>query len=108
MDGVRRGEIWWANLPEPRPVLVVQVDSFNRSRIQTVIVAVITTNVDLGGAPGNLVLRAEETGLPRDSVLNVSQLLTLDRGFLTEKAGTLSSRLQHAVDKGLRTVLQLP
>jgi mRNA interferase MazF len=115
MDEIRRGEIWWANLPEPRrsepgyrrPVLVVQADSFNRSRIQTVIIAAITTNMYLGEAPGNVVLRAEETGLPRDSVLNVSQLLTLDRGFLTEQAGILSPRLQHAVDKGLRTILQL-
>jgi mRNA interferase MazF len=115
VDEIRRGEIWWANLPDPRrsepgyrrPVLVVQADSFNRSRIQTVIVAVITTDMDLGEAPGNVALRAEETGLPRDSVLNVSQLLTLDRGFLTEQAGILSLRLQHNVDQGLRTILQL-
>ena len=115
MDEVRRGEIWWANLPEPRrpepgyrrPVLVVQADLFNSSRIQTVIVAVITTNMDLADAPGNAVLRADLTGLPRDSVLNVSQILTLDRSFLTEQAGMLSPRLQHAVDKGLRTILQL-
>ena len=115
MDEVRRGEIWWANLPEPRrpepgyrrPVLVVQADLFNSSRIQTVIVAVITTNMDLADAPGNAVLRADLTGLPRDSVLNVSQILTLDRSFLTKQAGMLSPRLQHAVDKGLRTILQL-
>jgi mRNA interferase MazF len=115
MDEIRRGEIWWADLPEPRrsepgyrrPVLVVQADSFNRSRIQTVIVAVITTNTDLADAPGNVMLRAGLTGLARDSVVNVSQLLTVDRGFLTDQAGVLPTRLQHAVDKGLRTVLQL-
>jgi mRNA interferase MazF len=115
MDAIGRGEIWWADLPEPRrsepgfrrPVLVIQADSFNRSRIQTVIVAVITTNMDLADAPGNVLLRADLTGLPRDSVVNVSQLLTLDRDFLCEQAGTLSPRLQHSVDKGLRTVLQL-
>jgi mRNA interferase MazF len=106
--------VWWADLPEPRrsepgyrrPVLVVQADSFNRSRIQTVVVAVITGNADLADAPGNVLLRADLSGLPRDSVVNV-QLLTLDRGFLIEHAGTLPPLLQNSVDEGLRTVLQL-
>jgi len=86
---------------------VVQADSFNRSRIQTAIVAVITSNLELAEAPGNVLLAARSTGLPRDSVVDVSQLLTLDRGFLTEQAGTLPARLQGHVDEGLRTVLQL-
>ncbi|MGB7761473.1 MAG: type II toxin-antitoxin system PemK/MazF family toxin [Bryobacteraceae bacterium] len=115
MGEIQRGEIWWADLPEPRrsepgfrrPVLVVQADSFNRSRIQTAIVAVITSNVELMDAPGNVLLPARSVGLPRDSVVNVSQLLTLDRSFLTEHAGTLPPRLQRFVDEGLRTVLQL-
>ena len=114
MDEIQRGEIWWADLPEPRrsepgrrPVLVVQADSFNRSRIQTVCIAVISSNIDLGQAPGNVLLKAEQTGLPRDSVVNVSQLMTLDRGFLSEQAGALPPRLQRSVDEGLRTVLQL-
>ncbi len=115
MDDIQRGEIWWADLPEPRrsepgfrrPVLVVQADSFNRSRIQTVVVAVVTSNLDLADAPGNVVVPARSSGLPRDSVVNVSQVLTLDRGFLTERAGTLPARLQGSVDKGLRFVLQL-
>jgi mRNA interferase MazF len=115
MDEIQRGEVWWVDLPEPRrsepihrrPVLVVQADSFNRSRIQTVIVAVITSNLDLADAPGNVLLPARSTGLPRDSVVNVSQILTLDRSFLTEHAGTLPPRLQGSVDVGLRTVLQL-
>jgi mRNA interferase MazF len=115
MDEIQRGEVWWADLPEPRrsepghrrPVLVVQADSFNRSRIQTVIVAVITSNLELADAPGNVLLPARSTGLPRDSVVNVSQLLTLERAFLTEHAGTLPPRLQGSVDGGLRTVLQL-
>ncbi|HWZ44953.1 MAG TPA: type II toxin-antitoxin system PemK/MazF family toxin [Candidatus Saccharimonadales bacterium] len=110
-----RGEIWWADLPDPRrsepgfrrPVLVVQANSFNRSRIQTVVVAVISSNLRLAEAPGNLLLPAQATGLPRDSVVNVSQLLTLDRAFLTEHAGTLPGRLQAEVDAGLRLVLQL-
>ncbi|MGH9666758.1 MAG: type II toxin-antitoxin system PemK/MazF family toxin [Bryobacteraceae bacterium] len=115
MGEIQRGEIWWADLPEPRrsepgyrrPVLVLQADSFNLSRIQTTIVAVITTNIELADAPGNVLLPAHSVGLPRDSVVNVSQLLTLDRNFLTENAGTLPPRLQRSVDQGLRTVLQL-
>jgi mRNA interferase MazF len=115
MAEIQRGEIWWADLPEPRrsepgyrrPVLVVQADTFNRSRIQTAIVAAITSNVELAEAPGNVLLPARSAGLPRDSVVNVSQLLTLDRSFLSEHAGTLPPRLQRSVDEGLRTVLQL-
>ena len=115
MDEIQRGEIWWADLAGPRgsepgcrrPVLVVQADSFNRSRIQTAIVAVITSNLELADVPGNVLLPARSTGLPRDSVMNVSQLLTLDRSFPTERAGTLPPRLQGSVDEGLRLVLQL-
>jgi mRNA interferase MazF len=115
MGELQRGEVWWADLPEPRrsepgfrrPVLVVQADSFNRSRIQTVIVAVITSNLELAVAPGNVLLPARSSGLPRDSVVNVSQVLTVDRNFLTEHAGTLPARLQGSVDAGLRSVLQL-
>jgi mRNA interferase MazF len=113
--GIQRGEIWWADLPEPRrsepgfrrPVLVVQADPFNRSRIQTVVVAVITSNLDLADAPGNVLLPARSSGLSRDSVVNVSQVLTLDRDFLTGHAGTLPPRLQGSVDAGLRLVLHL-
>jgi mRNA interferase MazF len=112
---MQRGEIWWADLPEPRrsepgyrrPVLIVQADSFNLSRIQTVIVAAITSHVELAAAPGNVLVPAHSAGLTRDSVVNVSQLLTLDRSFLTEHAGTLPPRVQHSVDRGLRTILQL-
>jgi mRNA interferase MazF len=115
MDQLQRGEIWWADLPEPRrsepgyrrPVLVIQADSFNHSRIQTVIVAVITGNLELAEAPGNVMLPARDSGLPRDSVVNVSQVLTLDRSYLTQHAGTLPARLQGSVDAGLRCVLQL-
>jgi len=86
---------------------VVQADSFNLSRIQTVIVAAITTNIQLAEAPGNVLLPARSAGLTRDSVVNVSQILTLDRNFLTEHVGTLLPRQQRSVDEGLRTVLQL-
>ena len=83
---MRRGEVWWATLPEPtgsgpgyrRPVLIVQANEFNESRIQTVIVATMTSNLRLAEAPGNILCRTRETKLPRDSVINVSQLLTVN------------------------------
>lgn len=110
-----RGEIWWADLPDPRgsepgfrrPVLVIQADAFNRSQIKTVIVAVISSNLRLAGAPGNVLLPPQVSGLPRDSVVNVSQLLSLDRSFFTEHVGTLPQRLQKSVDEGLRVILEL-
>jgi len=112
---ITRGEIWWADLPDPRgsepgfrrPVLVIQANSFNRSRIQTVIVAVISSNLRLADAPGNVLLPARASGLPKDSVVNVSQLLTLDRSFLTEEVGKLPNRQMQDVDTGLRLVLEL-
>src|ERR1041384_3177785 len=89
-----RGDLGWQSPPAPRrsepgyrsPVLIVQADSFNRSRIQTAIVAAITSNIELAAAPGNVLVPARSAGLPGDSVVNVSQLLTLDRSFLTEHA----------------------
>ena len=110
-----RGEVWWADLPDPRgsepgfrrPVLVIQANSFNRSRIQTVIVAVISSNLRLAEAPGNVLLPSRVSGLPRDSVVNVSQLLTLDRSFLTEEVGKLPSRVLAEIDAGLKLVLEL-
>jgi mRNA interferase MazF len=115
LAGLRRGEIWWADLPQPRrsepgyrrPVLVVQADSFNRSRIQTVVIAIITGNLQLAAAPGNVLLPAVASGLPRDSVVNVSQLMTLDRSYLTVRAGILPPRLRAALDTGLRLALEL-
>ena len=110
-----RGEIWWADLPDPRgsepgfrrPVLVIQANSFNRSRIQTVIVAVISSNLRLADAPGNVLVPAHASGLARDSVVNVSQLITLDRSFLTEAIGRTSERVMSEVVAGLRLVLEL-
>ena len=110
-----RGEIWWATLPQPvgsepgyrRPVLIVQNDGFNRSLIQTVIVVVITSNLDLAEAPGNVLLPKKATGLPRDSVANVSQVITLDKSFLEQPVGFLSEDLQDLVDEGLRLVMYL-
>ena len=112
---IRRGEVWWAGLPEPaasepgyrRPVLVVSSDEFNRSRIRTVVAAVLTTNLRLAAAPGNVLVAAGETGLPRDSVVNVSQVVTVDKSFLAERAGLVGGRAMLAVEDGLRTVLAL-
>ena len=112
---VRRGEIWWAGLPDPagsgpgyrRPVVIVQADAFNRSRIQTVVAAVITSNLKLAEAPGNLLLSRKESGLPRDSVVNVSQIVTLDRAYLTAKVGSLRPRQLTLLEDGLRLVLGL-
>lgn len=112
---VRRGEVWWADLDEPRgsepgyrrPVLIVQADSFNRSRIATVLCVVLTSNLRLVDAPGNVLVSAKAAGLPKDSVANVSQLITLDRAFLDEQIGRLPPRLMNAVDAGLKLVLGL-
>jgi mRNA interferase MazF len=107
---MRRGEIWWAEFPEPgyrRPVLIVQSDDFNRSLIRTMIAAVLTTNLRLAAAPGNVLVTSDETGLPRDSVVNVSQIITIDKAFLAERVGQVGERVMLAVEDGLRTVLAL-
>lgn len=112
---MQRGEVWWASLAEPegsepgyrRPILVVQADAFNRSRINTVVAAVLTSNVAMAVAPGNVLLKARASGLPKDSVVNVSQLITVDKRFLTERIKALDARAMQQVDAGLRLVLSL-
>ncbi len=112
---VERGQIWWADLDEPegsepgfrRPVLIVSSDAFNRSRIQTVLAVVLTSNLKLVDAPGNVLVPAKTSGLPRDSVANVSQVVTVDKAFLDEEAGRVKGRLLADVDAGLRLVLSL-
>ncbi|MFZ1735647.1 MAG: type II toxin-antitoxin system PemK/MazF family toxin [Candidatus Moraniibacteriota bacterium] len=112
---MRRGDIWWAALPAPvgsgpgmkRPVLVVQANPFNESRISTVIVAVITSNLALAEAPGNVRLGKAESGLPKPSVVNVSQVLTVDRSLLEEHVRVVSVRLMERVNLGLRLALGL-
>ena len=112
---IERGEVWWADLGEPagsepgyrRPVLIVQSDAFNRSRLRTVIAVALMTNVRLVEAPGNVLLPAKATGLPKDSVANISQVITVDRDFLLERAGRIRGQLLQDVDKGLRLVLAL-
>jgi mRNA interferase MazF len=110
-----RGEIWWASLPDPvgsepryrRPALIIQADIFTQSRINTVVVAIITSNTRLAEAPGNVLISRKVSGLSRDSVANVSQILTIDKTFLVERIGSLPDYLQEEVDEGLRTVLYL-
>ena len=112
---MQRGDVWWAMLPAMsgsgpafrRPVLIVQADSFTQSRIATVIVAVITSNLRLAAAPGNVLLPARESGLPKDSVINVSQIITLDKADLDEPVGQVSTTTLADTDHGLRLVLDL-
>jgi len=112
---VLRGEIWWARLPVPRgsepgyrrPVVIVQSDAFNRSNISTVLVAAISSNLRLAEAPGNVYLKRRESRLPKDSVVNVSQLLTIDKNYLAEKVGTISAKRMLELEEGLRIVLSL-
>jgi mRNA interferase MazF len=110
---ITQGDVCWADLPRPtgsgpgfrRPVLVVQGDAFNRSRIATAVVVPLTSNLRLAAAPGNVTLRARATGLPKDSVANVSQLIAVDRQLLTERVGQLPRGLLDLVLSGVELVL---
>jgi mRNA interferase MazF len=112
---MKRGEIWWASLQKPvasepgycHPVLIIQADAFNRSRINTVIAAVITSNLRLAQAPGNVRLSKRASGLKKESVVNVTQQITLDKSFLSERVGRITLCKQREVDEGLRLVLAL-
>jgi mRNA interferase MazF len=110
---IAQGEVWWADLAEPRgsepgfrrPVVVVQGDAFNRSRIATVVCVALTSNLRWAQAPGSVLLSARATGLRKDAVANVSQLVTLDRGVLTERVGVLPARKLELVLLGVDIVL---
>ena len=110
-----RGSICWADLGEARgskpakrrPVLVIQADSFNASRLNTTIAAVVTSNTALAAMPGNVFLPAASSGLPKDSVVNVTALVTLDQADLEAPAGHLPASLMSEVDRGLHRVLRL-
>lgn len=112
---VRRGDIWWADLPVPsgsgpgykRPVIIIQADRFNRSEINTIVIAIITTNLGLVNSLGNVLLKGNQTGLPKDSVVNVSQLYTIDQRLLLEHISTVSDRKMEQINDGLRLVLSL-
>ncbi|MBI5486908.1 MAG: type II toxin-antitoxin system PemK/MazF family toxin [Deltaproteobacteria bacterium] len=113
MVGVARGDVFWAALGTPvgsapgfrRPVIVVQGDAFNRSAISTVACVPVTSNLKWGAAPGNVVLGRRETGLPKASVANVSQLVTLDRSLLVQRVGHLPSAKLELVLRGIDVVL---
>jgi mRNA interferase MazF len=110
---IAQGDVCWADLPDPvgsgpgfrRPVLVIQGDAFNRSRIATVVCVPLTSNLRWAEAPGNVPLPARASGLSKDSVANVSQVVTLDRGVLTERVGRISKRQLELVLSGLDLVL---
>jgi mRNA interferase MazF len=112
---VARGEVWWAALGPTqgsapawrRPVLVVSADAFNRSRIKTVTVVAITSNLRLGAAPGNVAVGAGSAGLELDSVINVSQVVTLDKSDLSKRLGNLDDLKMEQVEAGLRLALGL-
>ena len=112
---IGRGDVWWADFGPARgsapafqrPALVISADSFNRSAIQTVVVAAITTSQRLARRPGNVILPAGVGGLDRESVVNVSQLATVDRGQLVERLGVLGAGFMRQVDAGVRLVLGL-
>ncbi|MBN1873567.1 MAG: type II toxin-antitoxin system PemK/MazF family toxin [Anaerolineae bacterium] len=112
---IQRGEIWWATLPEPigsepgyrRPIIVIQSNAFNHSQIATVVAVIVTSNIRLAQAPGNVLLPKRATGLPQESVANVSQVITVDKQFLTERIGKLPANLVEQIEAGLRLVLEL-
>ena len=112
---IRRGEIWWADLPEPtgsepgirRPILVVQADSFNISAIGTVVAAMITSNLRLAAASGNVLITPRQSGLKRESVVNVSQLIAVDKGNLTDCVRLLDSDAMTEVIEGVKLILDL-
>lgn len=112
---MKRGDIWWAELPEPtasepgyrRPVVIIQSNEFNKSRINTVVVVAITSNLRLANAPGNIKLPINKTGLDRESVANVSQIITIDKQFLTEQVGQLGSATRQQLNEGVKLVLDL-
>jgi mRNA interferase MazF len=113
MVAISRGEIWWADLAEPsgsepgfrRPVVVVQCDAFNRSNIQTVVCVPLTSNLVWADAPGNVLLPSSSSGLSKDSVANVSQIITVDRKSLSERVGRVPAGKLEAILNGIGIVL---
>ena len=112
---IERREVWWADLQEPRgsepgfrrPVLVVQADSFNRSRLRTIMAVILSSNLRLLDAPGNALLPAKATGLPKDSAAIVTQVVTLDQEYLVERSGKIPPRYMAQVDAGMKLALDL-
>ncbi len=112
----KKGDIWWADLDEPRgsepgyrrPVIIVQSDDFNKSHIRTILVTVITSNLTLAKAPGNITLGINRSiGLKKESVINVSQIITLDKSYLIEKAGKLNAIKKQELAESLKLILDI-
>jgi mRNA interferase MazF len=112
---IRRGQVWWVDFGEPRDsepgfrhaALVLQRDEVNASNLATVVVCVLTSNRAMASAPGNTLLPRRETGLPKDSVANASQIATVNKSALETLAGTIPRRLMSKVDEGVRWLLNL-
>lgn len=112
---IERGQIWWADLPEPRgsspgyehPIVIIQSDDFNKTNINTVIGAVITSNLVLAEMPGNVLIKKNQSELTKDSVVNVTQIVTIDNSELLEYVGKISERKMEQIERGLRLVLSL-
>ena len=110
---IRQGDVRWAELPDPsgsgpgfrRPIVIVQSDAFNRSRIPTAVCVTLTSNLSLAAAPGNITLAPDETGLGRESVANVSQVVTLDRTDLSDRDGVVPSDLLERILQGIELML---
>lgn len=112
---IRRGDVWWADLPEPKgsmpgfqhPIVIVQQNDFNQTNLKTIVGVVITTNLRLANMPGNVSLTPRQSGLPEDSVVNVTQLVTANKSDLLGFVETLSERKMEQIDEGLRLILFL-
>lgn len=110
---IARGEVWWADLPDPvasspgdtHPVVVIQANAYNRSRLSTVVAVVITSNLRLADMPGNVLVSAKESGLPKPSVVNVTQIITADKTFLRSRVGRLNPETMDRVEHGLSVLL---
>jgi len=110
---IAHSEVWWANLAEPvgsapgyrRPVIILQSDPVNRSQIATVVCVVLTNNLRWSGAPGNVLLTTRQTGLDRDSVANVSQLVTIDKRQLVERTGKVPRRQMEGIFSGIDLIM---
>jgi len=110
-----KGEIWWASLPNPRgsepgktrPVLIIQSDSINRSTIQTVICAVITSNILLSSIPGNILIEKNESKLEKTSVINFSQILTIDKDYLLEMVSMLPKHIINKINNSLKIIFDI-
>ncbi len=112
---ILRGEIWWADLPEPvgsepgfrRPLLIISANAFNRSALQTALGVILTANLGRAESSGNVLLSRRHSGLPKDSVVNVTQVLTVNKDALTECVGQLPGHLLAEVEEGLRLAMSL-